>query len=78
MKWKGDGINLSQAVHGVEGIEIPQFTVKEHRAVTNVENLATGKLYCISADSLGLWTLQLALRMPLRRKPVKLYKENSY
>lgn len=43
MKWKGDGFDLSHAVHGVEGIEIPQFTVKDHRAVSNVENLATGR-----------------------------------
>ncbi len=40
MKWKGDTSN--QAVHGVENVEIPQFTIIEYRTISTVEKLATG------------------------------------
>ena len=40
MKWKGATSN--QAVHGVENVEIPQFTIMEYRTISTVENLATG------------------------------------
>ena len=44
MKWKGG--MPSQAVHGVENVEIPQFTIMEHRIISTVETLATGTKYC--------------------------------
>ena len=40
MKWKGDSTEYS--VHGVEHIEIPQFTVVEYKTISTVESLATG------------------------------------
>ena len=43
MKWKGDTSN--QAVHGVENVEIPQFTIMEYRTISTVEMLATGTLH---------------------------------
>ena len=43
MKWKGG--TPSQAVHGVENVEIPQFTIMEHRIISTVETLATGTKY---------------------------------
>ena len=43
MKWKGG--TPSQAVHGVENVEIPQFTIMEHRIISTVETLATGMKY---------------------------------
>lgn len=44
MQWKTDkpGGSPLEAVHGVELIEIPQFTLVEHRTITTVETLATG------------------------------------
>ena len=41
MKWKGN--DPSSSVHGVEHIEIPQFTVVEYKTISTVETLATGK-----------------------------------
>jgi len=40
MQWRGD--SLTEAVHGVEFIEIPQFTLVDYRAISTVESLATG------------------------------------
>ena len=40
MQWRGD--SLTEAVHGVEFIEIPQFSLVEYRAISTVESLATG------------------------------------
>ena len=40
MQWKGD--SLTEAVHGVEFIEIPQFTLVQYRTISTVETLATG------------------------------------
>ena len=42
MQWKG-GSSL-EAVHGVENVEIPQFTLVKHRIISTVETLATGRL----------------------------------
>ena len=41
MKWKGQ--ETLDAVHGVDGIEIPQFSVVDHRTISTVESLATGQ-----------------------------------
>jgi len=41
MRWRGD--SLTESVHGVELIEIPQFSLVEYRAISTVENLATGR-----------------------------------
>ena len=41
MKWKGKTAN--ESVHGVNLVEIPQFTIKKYKTVSNVETLATGK-----------------------------------
>jgi gamma-aminobutyric acid receptor subunit beta len=46
MKWKGD--NPRRAVHGVNEVEIPQFTVVEYRTVSTVEKLATGSYQRLS------------------------------
>ena len=43
MKWKGPMNNPKHAVHGVERVEIPQFTIVEYRTISTVEQLATGK-----------------------------------
>jgi len=40
MQWKGD--SMLEAVHGVELIEIPQFTLVQYRTISTVEILATG------------------------------------
>jgi len=40
MQWRGD--SLTEAVHGVEFIEIPQFTLVQYRTISTVETLATG------------------------------------
>ena len=42
MKWRGQ--RPSEAVHGVDEAEIPQFTIMEYRTISTVESLATGKL----------------------------------
>jgi len=42
MRWRGDSDTPTEAVHGVELIEIPQFTLVEYRAISTVESLATG------------------------------------
>ncbi len=49
MKWRGQ--RPSEAVHGVDEAEIPQFTIMEYRTISTVEKLATGK----SALSWGKW-----------------------
>ena len=41
MRWKGK--KDDDAVHGVKDLEIPQFTIVEHKTVSTVESLATGK-----------------------------------
>jgi len=41
MQWKGD--LMTEAVHGVEFIEIPQFTLVQYRTISTVETLATGQ-----------------------------------
>jgi len=41
MKWMND--SSLEAVHGVNDVEIPQFTLVEHRTISTVEDLATGK-----------------------------------
>jgi len=41
MHWRGD--SLTEAVHGVEFIEIPQFSLVEYRAISTIEKLATGQ-----------------------------------
>jgi len=46
MQWKG-----SEAVHGVEFMEIPQFTLVQHRTISTVETLATGLSVCNLVNS---------------------------
>jgi len=46
MEWKGD--SLIEAVHGVELIEIPQFSLVQYRTISTVESLATGLSLCLS------------------------------
>ena len=41
MEWKGD--SMTEAVHGVDYIEIPQFTLVQYRTISTVETLATGQ-----------------------------------
>ena len=39
MKWNG---RHNESVHGVDLVEIPQFTIKEYKTISTVEKLATG------------------------------------
>jgi len=48
MQWKGESMN--EAVHGVEFIEIPQFTLVQHRTISTVESLTTGRSPYISVS----------------------------
>ena len=43
--WKGD----KSAVHGVENVEIPQFTIVDYKTTTLTEELATGEYACANA-----------------------------
>ena len=49
MQWKGE--SMTEAVHGVEFIEIPQFTLVQHRAISTVETLATGRCLSVSLSA---------------------------
>ena len=40
MRWKNE--TTEDSVHGVEDVEIPQFTMVEHRIISTVEDLTTG------------------------------------
>ena len=53
MHWKGD--SMTESVHGVEFVEIPQFTLVQYRTISTVETLATG-------PSLYLYQLTIILQ----------------
>jgi len=48
MQWKGD--SMDEAVHGVDVIEIPQFTLVQYRTISTVETLATGRSISVSVN----------------------------
>jgi len=50
MQWKGE--SMIEAVHGVELIEIPQFTLVQYRTISTVETLATGLSLYLSQSML--------------------------
>ena len=64
MKWKGEAFN--SAVHGVDNVEIPQFTIVEYRTISTVEQLATGMYhyYVPSCNSVSFGNTSSS-RLPL-------------
>jgi len=50
MKWKGN--SLHRAIHGVDDVEIPQFTIEDYRIGATVETSMMGM-----SNKLQLWTI---------------------
>ena len=42
MRWLGGGGNKRESVHGVDNVEIPQFSIADYKISSTIEELQTG------------------------------------